>query len=322
MVHTIELYMNLSEMESKVIRYDFKIGNKKIYNFEDFVDIDGFMMTLKNEHNGFKVGDRIYIFIDCIKLLDRSEIVEDDVIVIESKINNIIYNILGLKKSLYLSRIDYRFDYLVANKKEREILFINYNKYLVKTSYMNKVDVFNKFTKESNAAFSVRYDNSSKAFNLYDKAEERKARGKEIKEYEKDVIRFEAQVRVRHIRYMKNQYNIQPKLTEYFTKEMYNKYMTEIVGKTIFYGDYYNKYHAFKKIDASSYNEKEKLHLKSFLDRVAKSRQLSVVKEELSYYMYKKVLKMLFDLNINPVLIPKNHLITHVTNPINNMLIL
>lgn len=121
---------------------------------------------------------------------------------------------------------------------------------------------------------------------------------------------------------MKNQYNIQPKLTEYFTKEMYNKYMTEIVGKTIFYGDYYNKYHAFKKIDASSYDEKEKLHLKSFLDRVAKSRQLSVVKEELSYYMYKKVLKMLFDLNINPVLIPKNHLITHVTNPINNMLIL
>ena len=322
MVHTIELYMNLSEMESKVIRYDFKIGNKKIYNFEDFVDIDGFMMTLKNEHNGFKVGDRIYIFIDCIKLLDRSEIVEDDVIIIESKINNIIYNILGLKKSLYLSRIDYRFDYLVANKKEREILFINYNKYLIKTSYMNKVDVFNKFTKESNAAFSVRYDNSSKAFNLYDKAEERKARGKEIKEYEKDVIRFEAQVRVRHIRYMKNQYNIQPKLTEYFTKEMYNKYMTEIVGKTIFYGDYYNKYHAFKKIDASSYDEKEKLHLKSFLDRVAKSRQLSVVKEELSYYMYKKVLKMLFDLNINPVLIPKNHLITHVTNPINNMLIL
>lgn len=322
MVHTIELYMNLSEMESKVIRYDFKIGNKKIYNFEDFVDIDGFMMTLKNEHNGFKVGDRIYIFIDCIKLLDRSEIVEDDVIIIESKINNIIYNILGLKKSLYLSRIDYRFDYLVANKKEREILFINYNKYLIKTSYMNKVDVFNKFTKESNAAFSVRYDNLSKAFNLYDKAEERKARGKEIKEYEKDVIRFEAQVRVRHIRYMKNQYNIQPKLTEYFTKEMYNKYMTEIVGKTIFYGDYYNKYHAFKKIDASSYDEKEKLHLKSFLDRVAKSRQLSVVKEELSYYMYKKVLKMLFDLNINPVLIPKNHLITHVTNPINNMLIL
>lgn len=322
MVHTIELYMNLSEMESKVIRYDFKIGNKKIYNFEDFVDIDGFMMTLKNEHNGFKVGDRIYIFIDCIKLLDRSEIVEDDVIIIESKINNIIYNILGLKKSLYLSRIDYRFDYLVANKKEREILFINYNKYLVKTSYMNKVDVFNKFTKESNAAFSVRYDNSSKAFNLYDKAEERKARGKEIKEYEKDVIRFEAQVRVRHIRYMKNQYNIQPKLTEYFTKEMYNKYMTEIVGKTIFYGDYYNKYHAFKKIDASSYTEKEKLQLKSFLNRVAISRKLSIAKEELSYYMYKKILKMLFDLNINPVLIPKNYLITYIANPINNMLIL
>lgn len=322
MVHTIELYMNLSEKESKVIRCDFQIGNKKIYNFEDFIDIDGFMMILKNEHNGFKVGDRIYIFVDCIKLLDRSEIVEDDVRIIESKINNIIYNILGLKKSLYLSRIDYRFDYLVANKKEREILFINYNKYLVKTSYMNKVDVFNKFTKESNAAFSVRYDNSSKAFNLYDKAEERKARGKEIKEYEKDIIRFEAQVRVRHIRYMKNKYNVQPKLTEYFTKEMYNKYMTEIVGKTIFYGDYYNKYHAFKKIDASSYDEKEKLQLKSFLDRVAKSRRLNVVKEELSYYMYKKVLKMLFDLNINPVLIPKNYLVTHIANPINNMLIL
>lgn len=322
MVHTIELYMNLTEKESKVIKYDFQIGNSKFYNFENFINTEGVMMTLKNECDGNKGIDRIYILVDCIKLLARAEIVEDDVIIIQSKINNLLYSVLRINKSLYLSRIDYRFDYLVADKHERELLFINYNKYLEKTSYMKKVDVFNKFSKESNAAFSVRYDNSSKAFNLYDKAEERKARGREIEEYEKDIIRFEAQVRIRHIRYMKKQYNIEPKLTEYFTKEMYNKYMSEIVGKTIFYGDYYNKYHAFKKIDASSYTEKEKLQLKSFLNRVAISRKLSIAKEELSYYMYKKILKMLFDLNINPVLIPKNYLITYIANPINNMLIL
>lgn len=322
MVHTIELYMNLTKRESKVIRDDFQIGNNKFYNFENSINIDGVMMTLKNEYDGIKGVDRIHIFIDCINLLDRAEIVEDDVIIIQSKIKNLIYSILGINKSFYLYRIDYRFDYLVVDKTEREILFINYNKYLRKTSYMKKVDVFNRFSKESNAAFSVRYDNSSKAFNLYDKAEERKARGRKIEEYEKDIIRFEAQVRIRHIRYMKKQYNIEPKLTEYFTKEMYNKYMSEIVGKIIFYGDYYNKYHAFKKIDASSYTEKEKLQLKSFLNRVAISRKLSIAKEELSYYMYKKILKMLFDLNINPVLIPKNYLITYIANPINNMLIL
>ena len=142
MVHTIELYMNLTEKESKVIKYDFQIGNSKFYNFENFINTEGVMMTLKNECDGNKGIDRIYIFVDCIKLLARAEIVEDDVIIIQSKINNLLYSVLRINKSLYLSRIDYRFDYLVADKHERELLFINYNKYLEKTSYMKKKWMF------------------------------------------------------------------------------------------------------------------------------------------------------------------------------------
>ena len=52
MVHTIELYMNLTEKESKVIKYDFQIGNSKFYNFENFINTEGVMMTLKNECDG------------------------------------------------------------------------------------------------------------------------------------------------------------------------------------------------------------------------------------------------------------------------------
>ena len=67
--------MNLTERESKVIRDDFQIGNNKFYNFENSINIDGVMMILKNEYDSIKGVDRIHIFIDCINLLDRAEIV-------------------------------------------------------------------------------------------------------------------------------------------------------------------------------------------------------------------------------------------------------
>lgn len=60
--------------------------------------------------------------------------------------------------------------------------------------------------------------------------------------------------------------------------------------------------------------------MKEFMLTVANKRSLDAAKNKYKN-KYRKILKNLKELNINPVLIPKNTLITHIENPIKNILL-
>lgn len=317
MVHTISFNVSLSRHELNIITNKFNITSKCYEDLTRFISYEGITLSYKKNDES---GPKIFLHIDCIELLGKSHITIDDFEFIEGVINDIRIELFLYNKEFKLSRIDYRYDIVIKNLEVRKVLFNIYNKYFNKAAYMKKVDIRKKY-KTSNADASIRYKNGSKALNIYDKEKERKDRNEPIKDYERDVIRFESQVNSSRIKYLNKKYGLKSKLKDYFTEDMYNICMEDSIIKVIYKGNYYNKYHAFKIIDNSDNTAKEKENMKGFLLAVANMRSLEKAKNEYKN-RYRKILKNLEKLNINPVLIPKNYLITYIDNPINNMLFL
>lgn len=316
MVHTISFNVSLSRHELNIITNKFNITSKCYEDLSRFINYEGITLIYKRED---KSGPKIFLHIDCIELLGRSNISVNDFEFIEGVINDIRMELFLYNKEFKLSRIDYRYDIVIKNLEVRKVLFNIYNKYFNKAAYMEKVDIRKKY-KTSNADTSIRYKNGSKALNIYDKEEERKDRNQPIMDYERDVIRFEAQVNSSRINYLNKKYGLKSKLKDYFTENIYNICMKDSIIKVIYMGNYYNKYHAFKIIDNSDNTSKEKENMKGFLLTVANMRSLERGKKEYKN-RYRIILKNLEKLNINPVLIPKNTLITKIENPIKDILL-
>ena len=319
MVHTVELFLNLNSDELNYIVDKFNITSKSYYNFEKHHNVDGVNVEIKKLET--KIGNRwrLYVFVDIIKLLERAEINTEDKCEIIEKINKILYDIFSYIPELALYRIDYRFDVVINNNEKRKLLIKLYNKYENKKAYMEKQKVYNKRTGRSHKNSSLRYKNKSKSCNIYDKEIERAAKCESVKEYEKNVLRFEAQVKRKHIQYMKKHYNIDDSLEVYFSTELYNVFMSKIVISTIGIADYFNKYHAKNIIASSNLKQKEKDELIEFLEVINGNNTLQNGKEIYSSYKYRKFLEQLKKLNINPVLIPKNSGFSKIENPIKNI---
>lgn len=94
---------------------------------------------------------------------------------------------------------------------------------------------------------------------------------------------------------------------------MFQKYFKKHLFEYLFPGDYYSIYHATNIINRSANNEKTKRTLIQFL--IDASRRglspLTDVNPETKHKFYsidkfKKLIKLLIELKINPILIPKN----------------
>lgn len=321
MVHTLEFYMVLTNREVRDIIAKFEIENDSFYDFESYITIDGIKMYLKKEYSKNFPQNRIEVFVDCLRLFNRGEITVDDGTVIESTVKYVIYQNLGLHKNLILSRIDYRYDAVVPSIEIRDELFKLYKRLTNKGNYMRKVITFTNNNTTYNIDFGLRYANKSRALNAYDKEKERISKNKIIEEYEVNVIRFEAQVKRAHIRYMKREKKVEDTLMEYLTKDKYNNYMSKMIVDIIHFGDYYTFKRAETIINRSNYNKKCREELKTFIKNVAKRRSLQAEKDSTYYKKYKRILEQLEMLNINPVPIPKNDSPSYIVNPIKNILL-
>lgn len=321
MVHTIEFFSDLKPEELNYIINKFNITNKNYINFSQCHSVDGVNIEIKRIKTHIGKGWRLYVFADVIKLLGRAVIGEGDREEVLECIRAIVYDVFSYIPNLKLYRIDFRFDVVITDEKKRSLLIKLYNKCDDKKAYMEKVAVFNKKIKRTNKYSSLRYKNNSKSLNIYDKVVERAAKNKNVMDYEKNVLRFEAQVKRKHILYMKKQYNIEDNLETYFTAALYNVFMSKIVVTAIENSDYYNTYYAEKIINSSDLKQKEKEELTKFLKDINGNNKLQNGKKLYSSYKYNKCLKQLKELNINPITIPKNAGFTMIENPIKDILI-
>lgn len=89
-------------------------------------------------------------------------------------------------------------------------------------------------------------------------------------------------------------------------------------------GDYYKLYDIIKMLNSSILRQKDKDAIPVLLNKISKFG-ISKAKKDYSNYMFKKYIGILEDLNINPIIIPKNEKSLpnnkHIRNPLSDLFI-
>lgn len=334
MIHTATFKKILSHMDIITLEKKF---NTTIPLVEEIIK-----QNFRGISSKFVQRKNTYIFevqIDFIKLLGKSEMQNEDILFVENKLIELKNFVFGKDIDLILTRIDYRFDITVP-QNIRKVLLKLYKKTFEKYKFNKKYDQFET---------TIYYNSKSTQIAIYDKEEERNTKHQEIMDYEKDVLRFEVRLMNKHLNYLKNKYGISKELANYFDKSIYKKYFSMYALPFLFKGDYYKIYVAEKIINNSNINEKDKRLLREFLVDVSKygiskTRQLKVpiknVNKEkdsdlinndneehnnlrvnkYSKHIFNKAMHLLEELNINPILIPKNEKVSSsIKNPLSSL---
>lgn len=258
----------------------------------------------------------IHLKVDVIKMFKRGEINEDDYRLIEANIRKFLIRIFGKSDffdSHILTRIDYRMDVKLHGIKNRELLFHLFEKYTKRYKYKKKI----KGGKDENGKpikykTSQYHKNDSIELFVYSKEDERIAKGEKIEEYDKDIVRYELRLKNRHLNSMKREDKGcgRPKRLEtYFSFPLWKEYMEKHVLPIVHKGDYYKIAVADKKIESSHFSRRKKESLRSFLVMISKGN-IDTPKQHktkpISKPTYRKYLRDLESIGVNPILIPKN----------------
>lgn len=327
MIHTAAMYFFLEEGNINTINKTKTIYHKM--NHTDFgYDADNSIkLTIVSRKIDLSVYEDIdgetilfyenkmwiaFLTIDFIELLnEKTDITESDIPEIKRKIESFLTRILGsISSDLILTRIDYRFDVVIEDKRTRELLIKLYKKCVNKKFFMLKSTKYKT---------SICYNSGSRRNNIYDKLAEREANKIAPKDYETNVMRYEAQLLKRHVKYNEKKAGIERMLENYISKEMYNKYMKKMIVDVFYPGDYWSINKAREIIQASSIKDKDKEGLIGILKNTSK-QGISGSKALLTEHYYKKYLKLLEELNINPILIPKHENIHFLRNPMETLI--
>lgn len=291
MIHTGEFFVMLDKkIDSKAIKMMKEI---KVYKTQESRIVC--RSTTINKHKII----RLHIYVDFIELLGRPNISPADTDEILYRVRNIVENIIDYSDfELILSRIDYRYDVVVKDKLIRKLIILLLNKANKKVSYMRRVEKYKE---------NIRFFSKSKSDNFYDKELQLLLQGREVKWYEKDILRFEAQIKNEHLRYKNRRYEVKRSLEEYLTYDMYKAYMSDMVIGVVGKGNFYSLKEAEKIINSTNIKEKKKKQLREFLVYASKRGGLTKAKEFYGRYTYKKNKDILEGMGINLIIIPEKN---------------
>ncbi|MDR3598712.1 phage/plasmid replication protein [Clostridium sp.] len=300
MVHTAQFYCELSSDDIRKMMLKHNMGVNLIPSKleEDFY---GFSGAIIKEYNYYK----FYLTVDFIKILNKTDITENDYDNIEKSIDLYMSKLCDLLcNDLTLTRLDYRLDVKFNNKKEREILIKLYRKLINKRGFKRK---------SLEEKTSIYYNTKSSVCCIYDKEKEAIDKRGIVQPFEENTIRFEYRLYNRHLNNNKYAKKMDKSLKTYLRDELFIEYMSKNIEPLIYKGDYYKIYRAETIINQSTLNQKDKVILIEFLTKVSK-RGITKVKNTIdddgnlvyTKYKFKKITSQLEKLGINPVLIPKN----------------
>ncbi|ELC8349346.1 hypothetical protein QYB82_000138 [Clostridium perfringens] len=306
MIHTGEFFIILNindEEDKKTIEMLNKI---KVYSKGAFR-----IVCRKTKIGKYEVS-RLHVYVDFIELLGKTDIVEGDVVDIIFRIRQAVECLICNNEfDLILSRLDYRYDVLIPDRNERELIIKLLKKSMASVNYMKKVRKYRD---------TVRYFSKSRSDNIYDKEIERLAKKKKIKPYEKDILRFEAQVKNEHIKYKNKKFKIDRSFEEYFTMKLYKFYMEKMLISVVGKGDFYSLREAEKIIAKSNIKDKEKNELREFLVYTSRKRNLSKTKKKYGRYKFSKNTNILRELGINSIIIPEKWRVKKINNPLKELI--
>lgn len=260
---------------------------------------------------------RAYIKMDLILALGKADTNENDLPSILMIIKKYISHFcLSQDAKIILHRIDYRFDAVVEDERIRNILFKIFKKSYTKKYAMIQI----KKIKSKPIPTTAYFYSKSKKVNVYDKQEERNAKGIIPMEYEENVIRFETQILGKHIYNKKRNKGLPRDLESYFTTDMFKSYMTKLIVKIFHKGDFYSFSGAKKIITESQvFKQKDLNSVFEFIKYISDSRSVTKAKEKFGKYTSDRYIRMLEQIGVNPLIIPKNDNIKMISNPFKDL---
>ncbi|MBU9710895.1 phage/plasmid replication domain-containing protein [Evansella tamaricis] len=320
MIHSVEMVL---PNKQERVEYLFTSYGANITKYEHIgAAVRQLNRELKKEYRAFTISWlscnasgtwNLHLKIDLIKLLGKSFIQEDDYDLVEFKIRDFLIDHFAESSSFdshRLTRIDYKLDVRLPDKKQRELLFHLLEKHAAKYAYKVKI----KWGRDEDGN-PLKYQTSqyhkckSVEFIIYSKEDERLAKGEHIESYEKNVIRYEVRLKNPHLNGMKRKDKGKSRekvLKTYFSKELWKEYMEKQVLPIVYRGDYYTITEAEKIIERSHYSKKKKDSLRSFLVSISKGSIDTPKKKGMSNPTHRKYIRELEAIGISPILIPKN----------------
>ncbi|EQB37042.1 hypothetical protein M948_10210 [Virgibacillus sp. CM-4] len=320
MIHTFELLLTISDEDCQHI---FSKYGVKLYKYRHIrAAVKELNRKIKEIFTHYAIvrtwervdGDwNLQFKVDVVKLLNRGTVTEEDYDLVELDIRKFLTRHFGNSDyfdSHILTRIDYRLDVYVPDKRDQELLFHLLNKYTMRFAYKEKI----KWGKDQNGD-PQKYETSqyhkckSTELIIYSKEDERIANEEQIQSYDENIIRYELRLKNSHLNSMKRQdkggKGMPKQLRTYFSSQLWKEYMEKHVSPIVHTGDYYKISEAEKIIKNSSFSKRKKESLREFLVMISKG-SIDTPKKHMSLPTYRKYLHDLAILGINPILIPKN----------------
>lgn len=270
----------------------------------------GIAATISNIYGGWK----LFLVVDAIRLLNKSNIHDNDYYEIKKILNKFCMQNFGELLDLILTRIEYRHD-AILTPEEREFFLRRYKKIIDKRYFAEKKP-FNT---------TIYHSNKSKSRIVYDKENERKNKGTKIESYEENVLRYEVKLLNRHLYYNMKKYEIERNLKNYWNQNVYRKYFTKEFKPILYSGDYYKLYDIIKILSSTDLKEREIKDIRKLLLLISQ-KGVTEAKKHYTPYMFRKYINILSELEINPIIIPKNDKIVLnknkcIENPLDNIFI-
>ena len=135
MIHTIQLYTNISFNEKDKIEKRFKKSIVKVME-ELSEDTEGITITGRRKIVDYYIN----IHVDVTKILNKGDVNEDDYYIVQQEIDRVIEYMIGYTLELTLLRIEYRVDICIESSSERYILFHIYKKMIRKFGFKERRD--------------------------------------------------------------------------------------------------------------------------------------------------------------------------------------
>ncbi|PIC94620.1 hypothetical protein CSV69_15765 [Sporosarcina sp. P26b] len=278
-------------------------------------------VTVTATRNRFTRVLHVNMTVDVPKMLNKGDITASDFLIVELKLKEIIDTLYGDDNLYYhhrLTRIDYRYDAVVEDQTIRQVyidLFKkSYRKKARRLKEMGRINLQGEFEEYGTGLEHV---NGSVETAIYDKMSERIEKKKPIKDYERDVLRFEVRLKKDFLAYQKREYDAERKLETYFTNDKYKKMMEKFILETYLVSDFHKYSQALEKIEKSHYSIRRKKSIENFLGIVTRG-DLSSPQKSMSPATFKNRLTECNELGFHPITIPNTwkHVADCLGNPL------
>lgn len=234
------------------------------------------------------------------KILKKRDITNNDKHNYIQEVNYIIEKIFQKEISLELRRIDYCVDIKLGDLKKTYLYLYKWHK--PKFGYMKIKEIYNTsiYRQSKRGQYNL---------NIYSRFEKTK------NEEDKDILRIELQLKSAKINNNFKKYGIYKDIYNYWSKdsmeEFYFKFLKNFFGD----GKNYKIEKAEHIIEKSKYSKVFKVKLKKFLKNLLENDEDTLVKNKIyNSNTIKKYEKMLGDIGINTVLLPKMYQFDELEN--------